>query len=456
MRWRRTLIFIPYAWGLLIGILIVAFTVWRVHLSHDLDRELSAIHAAGQPTSGEELDCYYTHIPDGQNAAIVMEQAFALAKNYSDNRSNELNHFKVISYDQPLSPEQVALLDGYVALNLNVLATLHEAVRIPDCRYPIDLSQGMDTKLPHLRDLETVSSLEEYRALLDLNAGRQNEITRTILDTLNVAHTLDREPLIISQLVRMRIQNIAVEILEHRLNVGEMPEPERTNLYTAFVAAEKTNSMALALIGERAMALPYFHLSLTEMERLGGSADTNDVIDGGAPLSGRTFLPFEWSGFYGRDERFYLQAMRTNIMLETMIPPSGPMIYDFEQKVFAACTRHYYIFSALLLPAASAAFNREATGLAELRAARLALQVEVFRAQRGRLPRDLNDLVPRFIPAVLEDPFDGQPMRYHTLTNGYVIYSVGRDLHDNGGRERPPDAKSSDKTEYDITFTVHR
>ncbi|MGB7746152.1 MAG: hypothetical protein WBN75_02575 [Verrucomicrobiia bacterium] len=42
------------------------------------------------------------------------------------------------------------------------------------------------------------------------------------------------------------------------------------------------------------------------------------------------------------------------------------------------------------------------------------------------------------------------------MVKGYVIYSVGRDGHDDGGREKPADWKSSDKTTYDITFTVER
>ena len=42
------------------------------------------------------------------------------------------------------------------------------------------------------------------------------------------------------------------------------------------------------------------------------------------------------------------------------------------------------------------------------------------------------------------------------LAKGYVIYSVGNDGHDDGGREKPADWKSTDKTTYDITFTVER
>lgn len=44
----------------------------------------------------------------------------------------------------------------------------------------------------------------------------------------------------------------------------------------------------------------------------------------------------------------------------------------------------------------------------------------------------------------------------HLLKKGYVVYSVGVDGEDNGGREKPINAKSSDKTHYDITFTVER
>jgi len=54
------------------------------------------------------------------------------------------------------------------------------------------------------------------------------------------------------------------------------------------------------------------------------------------------------------------------------------------------------------------------------------------------------------------DPFDGAALRYRRLEKGYVIYSLGSDGHDDGGREKPSDWKSSDKTTYDITFTVER
>ena len=110
----------------------------------------------------------------------------------------------------------------------------------------------------------------------------------------------------------------------------------------------------------------------------------------------------------------------------------------------------------MLLPALGSAIIKEAKGLAQVYSAQTALAVERFRLAHGTLPERLDALVPQFVSAVPADPFDGQPLRYHRFERGYVIYSVGEDGEDNGGRERPADAKSSDKTPYDITFTVER
>jgi hypothetical protein len=110
----------------------------------------------------------------------------------------------------------------------------------------------------------------------------------------------------------------------------------------------------------------------------------------------------------------------------------------------------------MLLPALGHAILKEANGLAQVRLAQTALAVESFRLAQGKLPEKLDELVPQFLSTVPSDPFDGQSLRYHRLAKGYVIYSVGSDGHDDGGREKPADWKSSDKTTYDITFTVER
>jgi hypothetical protein len=45
-------------------------------------------------------------------------------------------------------------------------------------------------------------------------------------------------------------------------------------------------------------------------------------------------------------------------------------------------------------------------------------------------------------------------LRYKRLATGYVVYSVGMDREDNGGKEKQPGDKSD--AGYDLTFTVTR
>lgn len=62
------------------------------------------------------------------------------------------------------------------------------------------------------------------------------------------------------------------------------------------------------------------------------------------------------------------------------------------------------------------------------------LAARLFRHDRGRLPATLEELVPRYIPAVPTDPYSGQPLVYRLDPDGVVLYAVGRDGKDNGGQ----------------------
>jgi hypothetical protein len=94
----------------------------------------------------------------------------------------------------------------------------------------------------------------------------------------------------------------------------------------------------------------------------------------------------------------------------------------------------------------------ELSGLAQIRAARTALAVERYRLKTGSLPASLEGLVPGYLATIPLDPFTREPLKFRQLARGYVVYSVGRDLSDDGGKEKP--AKGDGP--YDVTFTVER
>jgi hypothetical protein len=63
----------------------------------------------------------------------------------------------------------------------------------------------------------------------------------------------------------------------------------------------------------------------------------------------------------------------------------------------------------------------------------MALAIERFRSVEERLPDSLAELVPSRAPAVLNDPYDGEPLRYVKREKGYIVYSIGPDGKDDGG-----------------------
>ncbi|MCC6969159.1 MAG: hypothetical protein IT434_02970 [Phycisphaerales bacterium] len=74
----------------------------------------------------------------------------------------------------------------------------------------------------------------------------------------------------------------------------------------------------------------------------------------------------------------------------------------------------------------------------------LMLMIERHRLDRGTYPEKLEDIGPRALAPALFDPFSGQPMRYKRIDpaidefhRGYLLWSVGYDAVDDGGKMHP-------------------
>jgi hypothetical protein len=98
----------------------------------------------------------------------------------------------------------------------------------------------------------------------------------------------------------------------------------------------------------------------------------------------------------------------------------------------------------------------EATYAAPREMAQVLLAVERYRLSHGVLPDAIDSLVPQYCAAVPEDPHDGKPLWYKRLDRGYMVYSVGEDGRDDGGKPTPPrDARRSNET-WDFVFQILR
>jgi hypothetical protein len=68
----------------------------------------------------------------------------------------------------------------------------------------------------------------------------------------------------------------------------------------------------------------------------------------------------------------------------------------------------------------------------------LGLALEACHRQHGEYPKSLDELTPLLLPAVPADRIDGEAVRYRIVDEKPLIYSVGVDRKDDGGRVAVP------------------
>lgn len=76
----------------------------------------------------------------------------------------------------------------------------------------------------------------------------------------------------------------------------------------------------------------------------------------------------------------------------------------------------------------------------KLRLVRIAVALERHRKAHGRFPARLADLRPRFLKELPADLFTEKPFHYKPAKVGYLLYSVGQNMKDDGGK--PLDSSS--------------
>lgn len=439
--------------GVILFCLAAPLFAWRLWLIWAVDRQLSAIRAAGLPTNGDELNQWYAAVPESENAALVLTKAFELRRNYPDSRSNLVWNFKLPPRGQMLTSDQAGLLAGYVEMNKAALAKSDEALKLPRSRYPVDCSLCSQTPLPHLAWLKHLAELDQYKVELSLIRGDSHEAAEAITSILCLARTIENEPFLISQLVRMRFLKMAVASLERNLNLS-YSVADSSNLSSFFAQNAQTQCLARALIGERAMMAPYFRTSRQENPRIYPPKKPAGE-DAVGNIRGRDWMVLKLIGYYEMDFGQFLFVMGNVIPLASLPPPANLEADRHFAKAAAFSRKKKRTISALVFSSYQGTAARETENLARLRLAVTALALEQFRNQNGKLPGALHELKPAIISEIPQDPFTGSELLYRQLSKGYIVYSVGRDLVDDGGKEEPASIKARNDT-YDITFTVER
>lgn len=433
------------------------FAIWRICLHREINQRFASIRSAGFPVSGQELNLWRPEIRDSENAALVLTQAFVLLQTPPGKEPNEIVKSASLDRRTPWTSIIYKTVAEYVELNANALTMARVAIQRPHARFATDLSYGPATELPHLDKLKELSRLVALKAVLEANNGSTDEWVEAIRFMLKLGSPLDKEPVLLSYLVRNGIIRMAVKTTERCLNATSPDNKACNQLVKSFLSMEKTNVFASALMGERAMFIPVFRLSWSEIQRSGKMGEEGIPASPRQRYSGKANSVLWLTGLFDRDLNVYRQVMETNIPLAALAPPQKLLATHFMALIGEDRSSQTYPLAGLILTSLTKTFLRDAATQAHIRLVQTGVGIERFRILHGHPPEVLQELFPQFLEAVPADPFAGAPLRYRPLHPGYVVYSIDADGHDDGGREIPAAGKkSSDRGSYDIPFTVER
>jgi len=438
--------------GLSLLVLVAIALAMKTYLDITSGSKLSRIVAELDRTDPgwrwDELDAKRADVPDAQNGAIRVEKAVTLLPT---RWARGLLRSNSKGTDEPLE-ERLRELPPQSQLTQQEAKDLRAAIQeanpaLAEARLLDDLRTGRyPSILPESLLVYSPSSQREIARLMWLNAmllGQDRKIDEALQSgrcVLSAGTSLGDYPGSAALFVRLACRRVALSSIERTLAQGQASE-NALRVTQARLEEEVVQPLLLnAIRTERALN----HECMGWLER----GDLQRFAPGGAPGAAPSMQPL--GGAIWKKSHAVLLEMMTEAVDIARLPPEKQR-EEFEKltsRVKGIMVRSRpsladwvippdRVWVNLTLPAVLKVAESFLRNQAELRCGIVALAVERYRLAHGNWPESLDQLVPKLLPAIPKDLFDGKPIRYRPLSDGVAIYSVGPDGIDDGGKVDP-------------------
>lgn len=367
----------------------------------------------GEPLTFAEIEAARTPLPDEQNNALIV-QTFLDMELVSIEHSYEVQ--TKADFDG-VTREQLAYFQEFVDKNAAAAAALERLHSQPVGRFNMDVEADIvaDKLLPKFGNVRSRSKFAHAQAVLALSQGDTEAAADQVLLTFQLSGALNEFPTLVSRLVQIAMEALAVTGIEFTLGTGSLTPETISTLREKVQWHEQHSSLVWALRGERAWQL--------------------EVMTTGVQWSQNATGWQRWAFWQG--PYFAMNRNKSGVLLSKLIDASEDhrellrRAREMETEVFNLSFLHG--LSKTFLPSLSRACELSVQHVARLRVTDAALAAEQFRMAHDRFPESLDELVPEYLEAIPQDPFAGEPIRLAGTDFGLVIYSVGLNETDDGG-----------------------
>lgn len=364
------------------------------------------------------------------------------------------------SLDDPNAPTKDSAADVTSAAVTQLLARhgttldlIRRAADRPGCRFVRDWTRaGFDLLLPEVQSLRTAARLLALDARRQAAEGGGQAALADVVRIHRMATHIAEEPCLISGLVAMAIDALAIDTLAAVLPHVSADDARALDDVALGDFLRASPSFQRQVLGEEAFGISTFAGLATGSPHVAALAASDGTIGwearpGSDPITilYRCFLlPADFDAYRAYFKRFRWLADEA-AALRAPYPEIRRSAGEIERALAEPPRKG--IVTSILTPALGSVLQTTFKAKARARAATVLLAATRARLATGTLPEKTETLVPEFLMSLPQDPFlENGPLVVKIDDDGWLVYSVGPNGKDDGG---PPQSGTEPATARD-------
>lgn len=398
------------------GLLIRA--IFNYRMGNKLEEYFGNRQAEGVPLSRKALmpDC-----SDADNGANLWKAAEALYSQESMNVSLLHDAMESIFYGRSLGADVRAELKEMIENNTRVFQFIEEASEKPCFRYGDWRQKIYDMRIPNAVKLTNAIRLLGMDAIFKAEEGKMREAIDQIRWGMRFVRKTMDEPFTITGLMAVaNMKHLLVSL--KRISCGRNPDSEILRTLIQDLDAEKWRTkFARNIQGERVFFLE-IALGLLEGDRTAFNLSKGDST-------------FFWLiRPVTKAETLWALKKFDDVESKSLLPFYRIKGLQKELEREVESIPWYYYVSKNIFPSLHSIWLKEAILEAVMGAGQIAFACKIYKNREGYYPETLAALIPDILETEPIDPFSGNPFIYRLRQNGFIVYSVGSNEKDDGGK----------------------
>ena len=420
MKARKTLIRI----GLVLLIAVTAVLAVRAVLNYmegrKLSRALANLKAQGVPLTIKELAAPCS---DADNAARLWRAAANLLSIENEDKALLGRAFADLVALKPLEPSDRSALDAIAAKNQEALRLLHAMADKPCFLYRDPGAPLTETMIPEAVKMISATRLMGFDALLRAESGDVRSATERIRSGLGFTSKVAQEGTLITQLISVADTRMLLSFLEAVCRGRKVDDEILLWLIADLEPGSWRERLARSISGERILVLERGSAVIKGSLRvMAGEKPSNRLLYWLLRPILKDEIRWQQKKLVGWERIAREPYFRQRELLKM-------------DPAFSEDVPWYFRLTGFWEGGAyGTVFLKNAQLEAMFLAARTGLACRLYQSRNRSYPESLEVLVPDILPEVPIDPFTGKPFVYRREGEGFIVYSLGSNEKDDGGR----------------------